>query len=80
MNKIIQTIDERPPGLRLISLREAMKYGRWARNKIYELIAAGKLVAYKDGARTMIDLGSIESYQRSLPRAIAHGRRKKKGK
>jgi len=59
-----------PKALHLISVKNAMKAGGWCRSKVYQLIGAGKIIAVKDGRSTKIDAGSIEEYQRSLPRLI----------
>lgn len=52
---------------RLVKVKEALVYGRFGRTKLYELIAAGKIEAYKDGGTTLVDLDSIDRYQASLP-------------
>jgi excisionase family DNA binding protein len=60
---------EHPPGARrLVPIREAMRYARWSKTKVYDMIAAEKIRAYKDGARTMVDLNTIDDYQATLPR------------
>ena len=55
------------PRRRLVPLKQALRYAYWGKSKAYELIAAGKIKAYKDGTRTMIDLNSIDDYQAELP-------------
>ena len=52
---------------RMASVREAMRYGGFRRTRFYELIALGQIKAVKDGARTKIDLNSIDRYYDSLP-------------
>jgi hypothetical protein len=41
--------------------------GGRSRRHVSRLIAAGKLIAKKDGSRTLIDMQSIRSYYASLP-------------
>ena len=53
---------------RLVALKEAMRYGRWGRTKLYGLIHAGKVVAVRDHGITLVDLDSIDAYKQSLPR------------
>ena len=59
---------EAKPRRRLISFAEGCEALRVGKTKAYELINAGKIVAYKQGHQTLIDADSIESYQGSLPR------------
>ena len=69
----------KPPGApRLVNFKLGMQYGGWSKSKTYDLIADDKIIASKDGRQTLIDLDSIDAYKRSLPRAIARRRRKKK--
>jgi hypothetical protein len=78
MNPVIVAL-ERPPGeLRLITFKEALRHGRWGKDKLYELIAADKVIAYKDGHSVLVDLDSIEKYQRSLPRVTARARKRRR--
>jgi excisionase family DNA binding protein len=56
---------------RLAPFKEALVYGGFGHTKCYELIAAGKIRAYKMGQRTLIDLNSVDQYHQSLPRAIS---------
>jgi hypothetical protein len=53
---------------RLITFKEGLKQLRVGRTKAYELINAGKVVAYKQGHQTMIDADSIDAFQATLPR------------
>jgi excisionase family DNA binding protein len=70
---------ERPAGApRLATFKEAMRYGRWGRDKLYELIAAGKIIAYKDGHNVLVDLDSCDAYQRALPRVTARPRNRRR--
>jgi hypothetical protein len=50
-----------------------LRYGKFGLTKLYHLISDGKIDAYKDGHTTLVDLNSIDAYQRSLPRLV--GRR-----
>ena len=52
----------------LISLKRACEKGNFGRTKAYELINAGKITAYKDGGRTLVDADSLDAYQGALPR------------
>jgi excisionase family DNA binding protein len=49
------------------SVNEACKAMGLGRTKLYDLINAGKIVARKDGGRTVILPDDIESYLRALP-------------
>ncbi len=53
---------------RLITFKEGLKHLRVGRTKAYELINAGKIIAYKQGHQTMIDADSIDLFQAALPR------------
>jgi hypothetical protein len=65
---MIPMIEPRPPGVaRLASFKEALIYGRLGKTRAYELIAAGKIKVRKDGRNTLVDLDSIDEYQRTLP-------------
>jgi hypothetical protein len=73
-DKILDRILEKPDGApRLVPVKEALRYGKFGLTKLYHLISDGKVDAYKDGHTTLIDLNSIDAYQRSLPRLV--GRR-----
>jgi hypothetical protein len=56
------------PAMRLATVREACDYGRFGHTKCYDYINEGKIVAYKRGRRTMIDLDSIDAFNASLLR------------
>jgi hypothetical protein len=45
-----------------------MRYGCMSHTRLYELIAAGKINAYKDGNKTLIDLNSVDARQAALPK------------
>ena len=60
--------DTSTPAMRLATVREACTYGRFGNTKCYDYINAGKIVAYKRGCRTMIDLDSIDAFHASLER------------
>jgi excisionase family DNA binding protein len=65
---MIPMIEPRPPGVaRLAPFNEALRYGRLGKTRAYELIHAGKIKAVKDGRRTLVDLNTIDEYQRTLP-------------
>jgi hypothetical protein len=53
---------------RLISIRDFCSAYGCGRTRTYDLIAAGKLQAVKNGPRTMIDAESAEQWAASLPR------------
>jgi excisionase family DNA binding protein len=52
----------------MATVREACDYGRFGHTKCYDYINEGKIVAYKRGRRTMIDLDSIDAFNASLLR------------
>lgn len=52
----------------LISFKTAMERLCCRRDMVYDLIRAGKIVAYKRGNRTLIDADSVAAYLASLPR------------
>jgi hypothetical protein len=56
------------PAMRLATVREACDYGRFGHTKCYDYINEGKIIAYKRGRRTMIDLDSIDAFNASLLR------------
>ena len=56
------------PKMRLATVRVACEYGRFGHTKCYDLINAGKIVAYKRGSRTMICLDSIDAMNAAMPR------------
>ncbi|MEQ1619288.1 MAG: hypothetical protein ABL883_13210 [Terricaulis sp.] len=53
---------------RFISIRAFCDAYCVGRTRTYDLIAAGKLQAVKNGPRTMIDAESAEQWAASLPR------------
>lgn len=55
---------------RLVLPREARSRIPCGNTKLYGLINEGRIIAYKHGRRTMIDLDSIEAYHASLPRIV----------
>jgi excisionase family DNA binding protein len=62
---------EKPAGVRrLVAIKEAARYSHISRSRIYQLLAANRIKAYKDGHRTMVDLNSIDDYQNSLPELL----------
>jgi excisionase family DNA binding protein len=59
---------DKPPGVRrLVEIKEAARYSRISRTRIYQLIAAKRIKGYKDGHRTLIDLNTVDAYHNSLP-------------
>jgi excisionase family DNA binding protein len=56
------------PTMRLATVREACRYGRFGHTKCYAYINEGAIVAVKRGRQTLIDLDSIDAYHASLPR------------
>jgi Helix-turn-helix domain len=54
--------------MRLATVREACAYGRFGHTKCYDYINEGKIIAYKRGRRTMIDLDSVDAMHASLTR------------
>ncbi|MGJ4904616.1 excisionase family DNA-binding protein [Bradyrhizobium sp. HKCCYLS2058] len=53
---------------RLVEFKEGCRYGKFGKTKAYELIAQGRIRAYKMGGKTLIDLDSIDEYHAVLPR------------
>lgn len=53
---------------RLMTFKEACRYGGFGRWKGYALIREGKLTAYRMGKKTMIEVASIDAYHASLPK------------
>jgi hypothetical protein len=49
-------------------MKTALTKGHFGRTKAYELIAEGKITAYKMDGKVMIDEASIVRYHASLPR------------
>jgi len=69
--KQIRHVEDKPPGeRRLAEFKVACAYGKFGVTKAYELIAAGRIVAFKSGRKTLVDLDSVDAYHRSLPRLI----------
>jgi excisionase family DNA binding protein len=57
-----------PESRNLITFKAAMEKLGCKRDKVYRLIREKKLLAYKDGPRTMVDADSLAAYQASLPK------------
>jgi excisionase family DNA binding protein len=57
-----------PEARNLISFKTAVARLGCGRTKAYRLIREKKLIAYKDGPRTMVDADSVTAYQASLPK------------
>jgi excisionase family DNA binding protein len=60
---------------RYVRLKEACQYGRIGQTKMYELINAGKIDAYKDGRTTKVGLDSVERYNATLPKYVPGSKR-----
>ncbi len=58
----------------LVTVPEACRLIGAGRTTLYALVGEGRLVAKKLGARTLIDVASIESLADSLPRVGSGGR------
>ncbi len=56
----------------LIPMKAALAQRGFGRTRAYELITEGKIVACKQGHRTMADADSIDAYHASLTRLVAH--------
>lgn len=54
--------------LRRVKTKEACAYARMSDRRLRYLISIGKIDAYKDGRSTLVDLNSIDTYQKGLPR------------
>jgi excisionase family DNA binding protein len=52
--------------MNLITLKAAMEKGGFKRSKAGKLIKEGKIDAYKDGPRVLIDADSLDRYQSTL--------------
>jgi len=52
---------------RLVEFKGGCRYGKFGKTKAYELIASGKIRAYKMGGKTMTDLDSVDEFRASLP-------------
>ena len=70
----LRRVEDKPPGeRRLAEFKAACAYGKFGVTRAYELIAAGKITAFKDGRKTLVDLNTIDAYHRALPRLIMRG-------
>ena len=70
----LRRVEDKPPGEpRLAEFKTACVYGKFGATKLYELIKTGKVEAYKDGAKTLVDLNTVDRHHRSLPRLIMRG-------
>lgn len=62
---------DKPAGVRrLVEMNQACRYAGVSRTRMYQLIKEGKVTAYKDGNKTLIDLNTIDAYHNSLPLAV----------
>lgn len=64
----------------LIPIKAALRRGSFGRTKFYDLIRAGKLIAYVQGGQTLVDADSLDAYQASLPRLVVGARKVGKAK
>lgn len=65
----IRVLVEKPAGVRrLVDVKDAVRYMRVSKSRMYQLLRAKKITGYKDGKKTFIDLNTIDEYQNSLPR------------
>jgi hypothetical protein len=48
--------------------RDAARFLSISKRSLSRLIACGKIIARKDGARTLVDVASLKSYYAALPR------------
>jgi len=62
--------------LRLGTVRQACDYAPCCHTSLYEFINAGLVDAYKRGARTMIDLDSIDRMNAALPKIVPKPKQK----
>jgi excisionase family DNA binding protein len=61
---------------------EGARYLSISKRSLSRLIAYGKIVARKDGPRTLVDVASLKAYYESLPKKVgseplAFGRRRR---
>lgn len=49
------------------SIAKTCEVSGLSRSRIYELIAAGRISAVKDGARTLVSINSVLAFLRALP-------------
>jgi hypothetical protein len=56
------------PRRNLIRFKEGLARAKCGTTKMYQLINQGKIIAYRDGGRTLLDADSIDRYHASLPR------------
>jgi len=68
--RVAVTAIETATGLRLASVKEACRYGKFSTTKCYELINAGRIKAKKFDTRTLVDLDSIDAMYAALPNLV----------
>jgi hypothetical protein len=74
MRPQLRRAEDKPPGEpRMAEFKAACAYAKVGATKMYGLIKDGKVEAYKDGAKTLIDLNTVDRHHRSLPRLIMRG-------
>ncbi len=62
--RVAQVIDLQPLALAPLS---AARFLSISKRSLSRLIAGGKIVARKDGTRTLVDVESLKAYYASLP-------------
>jgi excisionase family DNA binding protein len=55
-----------------LSPREAARYLSYSKRTISNLIRSKKIIARKDGTRTLVDVASMKAYYESLPLKTDH--------
>lgn len=60
-----------PEQLRVATIKEACRYGKFSITKCYQMINAKRIKAYKLDKRTLVDLDSVDALIRSVDAAEA---------
>jgi excisionase family DNA binding protein len=55
---------------KLMSFKAGCAKAGYGRSKMYDLIAEGRITAYKDGHQTKIDEDSLDAHMAALPRLV----------
>jgi len=62
---------DKPAGVRrLVEVKVACRYGRMSPATLYRLMKQKRILGYKDGRYTKIDLNSMDAYHNSLPLVV----------
>ena len=56
------------PLARYYSIKQAIDITTYSRGKLNKLIQNGKIIAYRDNGRILLDKHSVDAYLASLPR------------